>query len=216
MLLTTLLLAATQLLPGPAPASDTTRLFQGVRNQTFAWGTLVLQDGRRLQAYLPVTATGLYMSVPYYAQPPDEQPAAKPKNVNVNKVRFMRVQGQYSELLTVNKREGGQLAARRQAGAVELFLVQMTLPPLLTTFLGSTPVLGSPATHATGGAITSWYLRRPAAAPILLSPEQFAKQVSSFLSDDKELAAKVAAGAPGYQFDDLESIIQQYNQRARR
>jgi hypothetical protein len=64
--------------------------------------------------------------------------------------------------------------------------------------------------------MTSWYLRRSTGAPLLITPENFAKQVAAFLADDKELAAKVAAGAPGCQFDDLEALIRQYNQRARR
>ncbi|RYU74642.1 hypothetical protein [Hymenobacter persicinus] len=220
MLVTTLLVVGAQLLSGPVPtappASDTTRLVRGFMNQQFAWGTLVLRDGRRLQAYLPATTTGVDMMVPYYVLPPDAQPKSKPKLLAINKVKCMRVQGQYSELLTPDKNEMPRLAARRQAGAVELFLVQMTAPPLVATYLGSAPVLGAPATSAPGTAVASWYLRRGTGVPLLITPENFTSQVPAFLADDKELAAKVAAGAPGCRFADLEAIIQRYNQRPRR
>jgi hypothetical protein len=219
MLLSTLLLAATQLVvhQGPAsPPGDTTRLVQGFRNQAFAWGTVVMQNGRRLQGYLPATASGMELMVPYYAQAPDSQPAVKPKFLGVYKVKWMRVQGQYYELLNPDKLEMARLAARRQTGAVDLFLAQMTVPPLVTSFLGAAPVLSSPATNAAGTTMKSWYLRRSTGAPLLITPENFAKQVAAFLADDKELAAKVAAGAPDCQFDDLEALIRQYNQRARR
>ncbi|UOQ52785.1 hypothetical protein [Hymenobacter cellulosivorans] len=133
-----------------------------------------------------------------------------------NKVKCMRVQGQYSEVLPpADKGDLPRLAARRQAGTVELFLMQMTEPPLVTTYLGSAPVLGSPATSTPGTTVASWYLRRGAGVPRLITPENFASQVSVLLADDKELAAKVAAGSPGHRFVDLEHLIQQYNQRRR-
>jgi hypothetical protein len=154
--------------------------------------------------------------VPYYPEAPDSKPTVKPKFLGVYKVKWMRVREQYYELLNPDKPELARFAARRQAGAVDLFLAQMTVPPLVTSFLGATPVLGSPATSATGGTTTSsWYLRRAAVAPLLVTPENFAVQVAAFLADDKELAAKVAASTPGYQFDDLEALIRQYNLRAR-
>lgn len=216
MLFPTLLLAA-QLLPPQAPApADTTRLIRGFLNQQFAWGTVLLQDGQRLQGYLPAEATGVDGTLAYYASPPDTRPTPKLRFLAVRKVRWLRVRGQYLEQLQPNKRTGAYLAARRQTGAVELFVVQQRVPALVTTFLGPTPAAGLPAMGAADGVITNWYLRRAMGEPQLISAGTFATQVAAFLADDRELAAKVAAGATGYQFDNLESIVRQYNQHAQR
>lgn len=214
MLFATLLLA-TRLLPAQAP-TDTTRLIRGFLNQQFAWGTVLLHDGQRLQAYLPTEATGTNGSLPYYLAPPDGHPAPRPRFLSVRKVHWLRVRGQYLEQLQPGKRAPAYLAARQQTGAVELFLVRQRTPALITTFLGPTPTAGLPATGAANGVVTTWYLRRAAGEPQLVSVGAFATQVSTFLADDRELAAKVAASATGYQFGDLESIVSQYNQRARR
>ncbi|UOQ52786.1 hypothetical protein [Hymenobacter cellulosivorans] len=78
MLLSTLLVAGVQLLYQPAPATwpagDTTRVVRGFLNQNYAWGTLVLRDGSRLQAYLPATTTGGEVLVPYYVEAPKPGP----------------------------------------------------------------------------------------------------------------------------------------------
>ncbi|UOQ74913.1 hypothetical protein [Hymenobacter cellulosilyticus] len=122
----------------------------------------------------------------------------------------------FRAIAPANKGELPRLAARRQVGAVDLFLVQANMPALVTTYLGSAPVLSSPATSAPGTSVVSWYLRRGTGVPLLITPENFAVQVAAFLADDKELAAKVAAGAPGHRFAELEDLIQRYNHRARR
>jgi len=89
--------------------------------------------------------------------------------------------------------------------------------PILTA-LGSNPVLISPAGASlpdVASAPASWYLRRPGTAPVLVNPANFAMEVAGFLPDDPGLARRVATGQPGYRDEELESIIQQYNQRAR-
>lgn len=216
-MLTHTLLLISQLLPSQAPAlADTTRQFRGAMSNSYAWGTLMLQDGQRLQGYLPTTATGLLLVVPYYSQPPDAQGRPKPKTYSVRKVRWMRVRGQYSELMMLGPQDKSPLlAAQRQAGAVELFLTQLTLSPLVTAFLGPTPTTGIPAAGPAGLSAAQWYLRRPGGSPMQVSISGFAAQVAEFLADDRALAAKVAAGAAGYQFADLESIVRQYNQQHR-
>ena len=217
MLLAILLFAA-PLLPPQTPTLvapvDTTRLVRGFMNQQFAWGTLVLRDGRRLQGYLPAAAATSGQVVAYYAQPPDAKPAPRPKLLIVDKVRWLRVQGHYAELLPLGKGEQAQLAVRRQTGAVELFVVLATEVPPVTSFLGSTPVLAQPAASPADLAGAAWYLRRPGGPLQLIAPQAFATQVAAFLADDKVLAAKVAAGATGYGFADLENIVQQYNRHA--
>jgi len=217
-MLVALLLFAASLPPGQTPALavavDTTRLVPGFMNQQFAWGTLVLQDGRRLQGYLPTATTALSQVVAYYPQPPDAKPARRPKLLLVEKVRWLRVRDHYAELLPLGKDVEAQLAVRRQAGAVELFVLPAAEASPVTSFLGATPVLAQPAASPDGLARASWYLRRPGGPPHLITPQAFATQVAAFLADDKALAAKVAAGAAGYRFADLESIVQQYNRHA--
>lgn len=199
--------------PAPGPA-DTTRVIPGMLGQKFAWGVAGLSNGRTLRGYWPASTTGVDEVVAYYQNPPDASPARHPKLLPVDQVRWMRVQGQYSELLKPDKREMGRLAARRRTGAIELFVVKAT-PLALVNFLGPTPVLTSPASPAAGPTATSWYLRRPGGAPVLVRPETFAPQLAEWLAPDAELARRVVAGQPGYRLDDIESLVEQFNQRVK-
>ena len=213
-LLAALLLGgAYPLLAQQAPA-DTMRVVPGYGNQLFAWGTLALRKGRLVQAYLPATTTGLDKMVLYYPLAPDGSPAARPKVVALDQVRWMRVRGQYSELLGGGQGEPGRLAARRVSGPVELFMRQAYAMPMVS-FLGPTPVLSSPATSpaARQEGPVEWYLRRPGGPPGLVNPANFASQVAAFLADDAELARRVAAGQPGYRLEELENVVRQYNKR---
>jgi hypothetical protein len=200
-------------LPRPAPA-DTSQVFVGVLGQRFAWGTAALRQGPPLRAFLPATTTGLDGVVYYYPAAPDGSPAPKPKALAVDKVRWMRVQSQYSELLKLAKNEPGRLAARRSAGAVELFVVQY-VPPVVLNLMGPTPVLTSPATSRAPSATASWYLRAADGAAVLIEPSRFASQVAGLLAKDPELARRVAAQEPGYGLAELESLVQRYNQHVR-
>ncbi len=203
--------------PGPgqqAPATDTVRLIPGLQGQQFGWGTAVLRNGQTLRAYLPATASGLDQLVYYYLAPPDAVPSRRPKLLAVSEVRWMRVRGQYSELLTPDKREPGRLAARRATGSIDLFMVQAA-PVALVGFLGPTPVLSSPASGSISPGAATWYLRRPGGPPVLVRPESFASQLAEWLAPNAELARRVAAGQAGYRFEDLESIVRQFNQRGK-
>ncbi len=202
-------------LPRPAPP-DTSQVFVGVLGQRFAWGTAALRKGPPLRAFLPATTTGLDGMVFYYPVAPGGGPAPKPKALAVDDVRWMRVQGQYSELLKLAQNEPGRLAARRRTGAVELFVVQY-VPPVVLNLMGPTPVLTSPATSGAPAArpATSWYLRAADGAAVLIEPSRFASQVAAMLAKDPELARRVAAGEPGYGLAELESLVQRYNQRVR-
>jgi hypothetical protein len=221
MLLTLTLLAA--LLgqgtpPAQATPADTMRLVRGFANQQYAWGTMRLRKGEQVRAYLPVAGTVADVMIPYYLQSPDSGPKVKPKFTAIANVQWLRVRGQYFEVLSSGKREEGRLAARMQSGAVDLFAARFVPPPILTA-LGPNPVLSAPVDASHPGpdaASMSWYLRRPNGPPVLVSPANFATQVATFLADDRELARRVAASEAGYRLAELESIIQQYNQRARR
>jgi len=218
MAVCTLPILASLLLGAAAPTSlqnlpsDTTRVVQGFDKQDYAWGTVMLRKGTQLRAYLPATDTGLDMLLAYYLVPPDSQPGLKPKLLHVKEVRWMRVQGQYSELLDEGKFRPSRLAARRVRGVVELFVVKINPSPVIS-FLGSTPVLSSPVAGTDKSGPLTWYLRRDGGTPVLVSPAGFANQMAAFLADDAELASRVAAGQPGYRLGDLEGVIQQYNQR---
>ena len=205
--------------PAQAAPPDTTRQFRGFADLTYAWGTVELRKGKRLRAYLPTSsARGLTMVVPYYPQAPGPGPLPKPKLLAAPNVRWMQIGAQYWELLKSSRQDDGSLARRLQVGAVELFLAQAVATPILTA-LGSNPVMSSPAGATMPEMMASpasWFLRRPGTAPVLVSPASFAGQVAAFLRDDPELARRVAASEAGYRYADLESLIQRYNQRARR
>lgn len=222
MLSTLLLFAA--LAGGPAAPlqaapTDTTRQFKGFADLTYAWGTVEMRKGKRLRAYLPTSsARGLTMAVPYYLEAPGPGPLPKPKLLSAPNVRWIQIGAQYWELIKNSQQDPGSLAKRLQAGAVELFLVQEP-PHVILTALGSNPVLSSPAGANRPEQVASpasWFLRRSGTAPVLVSPANFAAQLAALLHDDAELARRVAASEAGYRYDDLESIIQRYNQRARR
>jgi hypothetical protein len=217
-----LLLASCRLAPFSAPASgpavlpDTSQVFVGVLNQRYAWGTAMLRTGKVLRAYLPASTTGLDGAVAYYLSAPETgaRRLPRPKLLAVDEIRWMRVQGQYSELLKANPHESGRLAARRATGELELFMVQY-VPPVVVNLLGSSPVLSAPATAAMGQGTTTWYLRTPPGAAVPIEPPRFASQVAAFFTKDPELARRVSAREPGYGPADLEKLVHQYNQRAR-
>jgi hypothetical protein len=210
-ILASLLLGAATPAPLQKLPSDTTRVVQGFDKQAYAWGTVMLRKGTQLRAYLPATDTGLDMLLAYYLVPPDSQPGLKPKLLHVKEVRWMQVRGQYSELLDEGKFRASHLAARRVSGAVELFVVKIN-PPRVISFLSSTPVLSSPVAGSDKAGPLTWYLRRDGGSPVVVSPQGFASQMAAFLADDAELARRVAAGQPGYRLGDLQDVIQQYNQ----
>jgi hypothetical protein len=223
LMLPALALFAALLLPLSTPAQaapvDTIRQFRGYNNLSFAWGTLKLRNGKVVRAYLPTALMrGFEMLVPYYPQAPGPDKRPRPKLVAAPNVQWMRVGDQYWELMGHGRIIDGSLALRRLTGPVELFIVQASAAPIFSA-LGPNPVLSSPAdasSSAPGEVPAIWYLRRAAGTPVLVAPASFASQVAGFLSDDPELARRVAAGQPGYHYENLESIIQQYNQRARR
>lgn len=206
----------------PAPAQtappDTTRQFRGYANLPFAWGTMELRKGKRVRAYLPTaSACGLEMVVPYYPEAPGPGKLPNPKLVAAPNVRWLRVGDQYWELLRNNKNDEGTLAQRLQTGPVELFRMQAVASPILTA-LGPNPVMSSPADANKPEWVAEparWYLRRASGPSVLVAPSNFASQVASFLADDPELARRVATGQAGYRYEELERIIQQYNQRSR-
>lgn len=205
--------------PTQTAPPDTTRQFRGFAELPFAWGTMLLRNGQVVRAYLPTATTrGLEGVVMYYSQAPGTATgkAARPKSVAAPNVQWLRVAGQYWEVLRSGKHDDGSLAQRREAGAVELFLVQASATLILTA-LGPNPVMSSPAGATLpqlGPAPASWYLRRAAGPPVLVAPTNFANQVAGFLHDDPELARRVATSQFGYRYEELESIIRQYNQRA--
>jgi hypothetical protein len=194
--------------------TDSTRVVKGFGGQQYAWGKVLQRKGQVIQAYFPTGNSGFDGLVCYYPEIPDNAPLPKPKLLAVANVQWMRVHGQYSELLQPDKRETGRLAARRVAGPVELFVVA-TAPPTVMA-LGPVPVLGSPVTTSgsTLPGTATWYLRRSGGSIVALEPARFSQQLAAYLSDDPELARRVAEGQAGYRLEQLESIIQQYNQRA--
>ena len=202
-----------------APLPDTTQQFKGFADLPFAWGTMLLRNGKVVRAYLPTATTrGLEGVVLYYPDAPVPGKRPRARSAAAANVQWLRVGGQYWEVLRSGKHDEGSLAQRRQTGAVELFLVQASATLILTA-LGPNPVMSSPA----GGSQpqfspspASWYLRRPAGPSVLVVPTNFASQVAAFLHDDPELARRVATSQPGYRYDELESIIQQYNRHPHR
>lgn len=207
-----LLLAAWR--PAPQPTlPDTSQVFTGVLNQRYAWGTAVLRTGQVLRGYLPASTTGLDGAVACYLSAPEAGARHLPrfKLLKIEEVRWLRVQGQYSEVLKAGPQELARLAARRTTGELELFMVRY-VPPVVVNLLGSSPVLSAPVAGAVGEGTTAWYLRRAPAAAVLIEPAQFASQVAAFLFKDPELARRVAAQEPGYGPADLEKLVRVYNQ----
>ncbi|RSK48066.1 hypothetical protein [Hymenobacter rigui] len=207
MLISTLLL----LLSGPAQAPDTTGTAPGYGGHTYAWGTLVPKRGPVVRVCLPTTDAGFEAVVPYYISLPASA-SLKPKLIAAANVRWVRVGNHYSALMQPDPKELGELAALRVAGPVEVFRVK-TVPLPVASFMGSAPVLSTPASGSvTVGA--RWYLRRADGTILRIDPEKFASQVAGFLAADKELAQRVATRQPGYGLAELETVVRQYNQRA--
>ena len=207
MLIATLLIA----LYAPALPPDTTGTAPGYGGHTYAWGTLVPRRGPAVRAYLPTTDAGFEAIVPYYTSLPASV-SLKPKLIAAANVRWIRVGRQYTALMKPDPMQLGELAALRVAGPVEVYRVK-TVPTPVASFMGSAPVLSAPAS----GSVTTgtrWYLRRADGSILRIDPDNFASQVAAFLAADKELAQRVATRQPGYGLAELETVVQQYNQRA--
>lgn len=137
--------------------------------------------------------------------------------VSVFNGQSMRVGSQYWEVLKGAHQAERRRAERRQSGSIDLFLVAAPVVPLRSA-LGPNPVMSSPADASQPEWIRngteSWYLRRASGTAVLIAPADFANQVARLLHDAPVLARRVATSQAGYRYENLESIIQQYNQVA--
>ena len=190
------------------PAADTA-LHVINKALLFAWGTLTLMDGREVHAYFPVFTQYPGMDFPfdYYFTPPEAKPTPAYHTARVEDVRRLQAGPYYFEPMRIDGQKKAKILAQRMAnGPVELFLqAEQQRAPLPIPVPGAILHTAIPYTNS------HFFVRRNGQ----LQPVQraaFGAQMSQYLTDAPELAAKVARGDSGYHYRDLFSIVTEYNQ----
>lgn len=175
----------------------------------FAWGTLKLMDGREVQAYFPVFTQYPGMDFPfdYYFTRPEANPTPPRQTARVEDVRSLQAGPYYFETMRVDGQKKAKILAQRMAnGPVELFLqAEQQRAPLPIPIPGAILHTSIPYTNS------HFFVRRNGRLQ-QVERAAFGPQMSQYLADYPELAAKVAHGESGYHYRDLVSIMTAFNQ----
>ncbi len=198
-----------QLAPVPTGTSADTTLHVIDKSLLFAWGTLKRMDGPDVQAYLPVFTQYPGMDFPfnYYFTRPEAKPTPPRHEIRVEQVRSMTAGPYYFETMRLEGQKKAKILAQRMVnGPVELFLqAEQQRAPL------PLPVPGG-LLHAAIPYTNSHFFVRRNGRLQQVERSGFGAQMSQYLTEDPDLAAKVARGDTQYHYRDLVSIITEYNQ----
>ncbi|MCC3153598.1 hypothetical protein Q3A66_12750 [Hymenobacter sp. BT770] len=189
-------------------AADTT-LHVIDKTLLFAWGTIKRMDGQEVQAYLPVFTQYPGMDFPfdYYFTPPEVKPTPPRQTIAVEQVHSMTAGPYYFETMRLEGQKKAKILAQRMAhGPVELFLqAEQQRAPLPIPVPGAILHTAIPYTNS------HFFVRRNGRLQ-QVERASFGPQMSQYLADYPDLAAKVARGETNYHYRDLVSIITEYNQ----
>ncbi|MCB2378659.1 hypothetical protein LGH70_13745 [Hymenobacter sp. BT635] len=204
---------AAQQVPSAASAAASiafsdTAVYRPNRFVYFMPGTMQLMDGRTVRGYLPVQTTypGIDYTFIYYLAHPESKPKPAKQVVKVAQVQSMTAGKHYFEAMRVPGQEKVKILAERFVnGPVEVFLQaeaqRMPLP---------IPVAGAMLHSAVPYTNSHFFVRRNG---ILTKVERssFSKEMSQYLKDYPELAAKVLKGEKNYHYRNTLAIITEYN-----
>jgi hypothetical protein len=172
-------------------------------------GTLTKADGTQLSAYLPTQRIGYKGRFSYFLPPLSiANELRHRRSINVKKVKQMEVRGHSYEAVLLNGKPIDVLAVKLLEGPITLATIAMARAIPVPIPLGAglpMPIVGIPLSN-----LNLWYLRRNEGW-IQIRRANFATTLSAYLSDEPELAAKIARQEPNYSYINMPSIISEYN-----
>ena len=193
-----------------AQTSDT--LFPARPKKEYELAHIQLASGRKIVMFL--VELGDKQQAPAFTWHHLEiKPYPTPQHIPVAQLRWFSTPTHYFEVLAVPEKKKTQLviAERVLSAQVELFGT-------------SEPKKGVPIPIPTPGAVLffhtgsglkfHWFVRRQGVVQAVPEGKQeFAEFMSAYLHDQPELAARVAAKADGYQFEDVPAILTAYDKK---
>ena len=215
------LLAATLLVAGAAPSAHAqqparvaTRVdsLRAARDgkPTFAPVVFTLVNGKQMRGY--VTSYDLFMTdkVLCYQAPPDQLPPPPVKELSIERLKTMQVEGHTLDALTINSKPLKMLAENMApAGASKIYgyfitKANMYIPIPSPTFTALIPV-GSHDKYF-------WYVR-PAGGELQEVPRSdkgFARLMAVAFADYPALATRVRQQAPDAGFKNMPALVREY------
>lgn len=216
------LLAASLLLTGTArpahaqkPARVATRVdsLRAARNATITFVPVVftMVSGKQVRGY--VTSYDLFMhdKVLCYEQPPNQLPPPPIKEMAVERIRTMQVEGHTLDALSRNGKPLGMLAENMTpAGASKTYGYFITKANMYIPIPSPTLVLLIPV----GSHDKYFWFVRPAGGEVQEVPRSdkaFAQLMAVVFADYPALAARVQQQAPDAGYKNMPQLVQEYN-----
>ena len=209
-----LLLGAATAAHAQQPARKATRVdsLRAARNApiTFSPVVFTMVSGKQVRGY--VTSYDLFMhdKVECYEQPPNQLPPPHAKAMAVERIQTMTVEGHTLDALTKNGKPLGMLAENMTPAAATktygyfITKADMYIPIPLMPMVMLIPV-GSHDKYF-------WYVQ-PAGGPIQEVPRSgkaFAGLMATAFADYPELATRIRQQAPGADYKNMPSLVQEY------
>ncbi|MGY3088602.1 hypothetical protein ACVWYF_001635 [Hymenobacter sp. UYAg731] len=197
------------------PARKATRVdsLRAARNApiTFSPVVFTMVSGKQVRGY--VTSYDLFMhdKVECYEQPPNQLPPPHAKEMAVERIQTMTVEGHTLDALTKNGKPLGMLAENMtSAGSTKTYgyfitKANMYIPIPSPTFTAFIPV---------GSHDKYFWFVQPDGGTIQEVPhggKAFATLMATAFADYPELAARVRQQASGAEFKDMPKLVQEYN-----
>lgn len=175
------------------------------QTQGFALAEVVLAQGEKHLLFVPLSAHGFELVVPFFRQEDDITSGKQPLYLSVDNVRTIYIPstGLHLEHMVLKGKPQRKLAAQVLEGSVELFSYA---PVEFTTS-------GPAGFHPRAVVIHSrqqWFVRRPGGLVVEVKRGGFARQMAAYLYDDPVLVETLKEKKMG--FDDMKMLVRLYNQ----
>ena len=197
------------------PARKATRVdsLRAARNApiTFSPVVFTMVSGKQVRGY--VTSYDLFMhdKVECYEQPPNQLPPPHAKEMAVERIQTMTVEGHTLDALTKNGKPLGMLAENMTpAAGSKTYGYSITKANMYIPI----PLLVGAAFIPVGSHDKYFWFVRPAGGEVQEVPhggKAFATLMATAFADYPELAARVRQQAPGAEFKDMPKLVQEYN-----
>jgi hypothetical protein len=215
---TTLVLVLASALPGwaqfrpPPSATDTTSHTIDGGAAQYRMGTITQVDGTTITAYVPANLNGYGGSLFYFMPPLSIDAQLRHRHlIKISKIKQMDVHGRLYKTMQHDGKNIDVLALHLLDGPVSLamYTEPRAIPIPLPIPMGS--FMAVALLHIKVSDKDHWYLTRNGECTEILGAH-FAEQMSVYLSDNPDLAGKVARQEPNYLQVNTPTIIAEYNQ----
>jgi hypothetical protein len=173
-------------------------------------GAVTKMDGTTITAYFPGSRAGYGGgNLLYFVPPLAEGQLSNRKTINIPDIKVMAVHGRLYEPVQHKGKRTDILALKLIAGPVSVstFADARSIPlPIPLGGIGMPmPMVNIPLSDK-----NRYYLSR-SGDYTELHRARFAEEMSTYLSDNADLASKVARQEPNYQYANLIAIVEEYN-----